>query len=115
MSSKIPILFDLLKSRGINQKQLSENTGISPGNISDWKSGKCAPSKDALNKIANYLDCTVDYLLGNENVSDNTPATERQLKFALFGTADIDDDVLEDVKAIAQTLKDRKKDKNGDA
>ena len=65
MSTKIPVLFDLLKSRGITQKQLSDNTGISTGNISDWKSGKAAPKPAALAKIAQYLNCSVDYLLGN--------------------------------------------------
>ena len=56
MPSKIPILFELLKSRGITQKQLSDNTGISTGNISDWKSGKAAPNPAALAKIAKYLN-----------------------------------------------------------
>lgn len=112
MSTKIPILFELLKSRGISQKQLAQNTGISPGNISDWKSGKAAPSQSALSKIAKYLNCSVDYLLGTENEIDDTPATERQLKFALFGTADIDDSILEDVKQIAKVLAKKKDDEN---
>ena len=46
-------------------------TGISPGNISDWKSGRSAPKADTLIKIADYLNCSVDYLLGRETNTEN--------------------------------------------
>lgn len=56
-------LFSLLEKRGASKK-LSEATGISTGNISDWRTGKSKPGAEALIKIADYLDCSVDYLLG---------------------------------------------------
>lgn len=56
-------LFSLLEKRGTSKK-LSEATGISTGNISDWRTGKSKPGAEALIKIADYLDCSVDYLLG---------------------------------------------------
>ena len=54
----------ILEERGMANK-ISKATGISSGNISDWKSGKSAPNREALTKIAHYLNCSVDYLLGN--------------------------------------------------
>ncbi|MGN0180821.1 MAG: helix-turn-helix domain-containing protein [Candidatus Ornithomonoglobus sp.] len=59
-------LFDLLQQKGISAKKLSEDTGISTGNISDWKSGRSMPTAIKLDTIANYFDCSVDYLLGRE-------------------------------------------------
>ena len=56
-------LFTLLAPRGTSKK-LSEATGISTGNISDWKSGRSKPTADALILVADYFDCSVDYLLG---------------------------------------------------
>lgn len=56
-------LFTLLEPRG-TAKKLSDKTGISTGNISDWKSGKSKPTAEALVLIAEYFDCSVDYLLG---------------------------------------------------
>lgn len=56
-------LFSLLEKRGASKK-LSEATGISTGNISDWRTGKSKPGAESLIKIADYLDCSVDYLLG---------------------------------------------------
>lgn len=62
--TKIPILFKIMKEKGITQKQLATNIGASQGNIADWKSGKSAPSIDKLPLIADYLNTSVDYLLG---------------------------------------------------
>lgn len=55
-------LRNLLKERG-KSEELSKNTGISTGNISDWKSGRSKPGMESLIKIANYFECSVDYLL----------------------------------------------------
>ena len=74
---KVDNIFSLMSERGISAKELSEQTGISSGNISDWKSGRSTPKADALIKIADYFDLPLDYLLGrtdaiNEVNSHNT-------------------------------------------
>lgn len=56
--------FKIISDKGLNAKKLSDATGISTGNISDWKSGRSMPSAIKLDVLANYLDCSVDYLLG---------------------------------------------------
>lgn len=73
-------LFNLLAKRG-KPKDLSEQTGISTGNISDWKSGRSKPSADALIKIADYYSCSVDYLLGRTDMKYfvKTPANVIQI------------------------------------
>ncbi len=62
-------LFSAIEARGASKK-LSEATGISTGNISDWRSGKSKPNADALVKIADYLNVSVDYLLGRTDNPD---------------------------------------------
>ncbi len=57
-------LFDLMAEKKVTQQQLSQATGISQGNISDWKNGRSSPKADALIKIANYFHVSTDYLLG---------------------------------------------------
>lgn len=66
--SKIPILFELMDSKNVKQKQLSETIGVSQGNISDWKSGRSSPGIDILPKIANFFNVSTDYLLGLDDV-----------------------------------------------
>ena len=57
-------LFKRISEQGLNANKVSEATGISTGNISDWKSGRSMPSAAKLDILADYLDCSVDYLLG---------------------------------------------------
>lgn len=61
---KLDNLFIRIKERGLTAKKVSDATGISTGNISDWKSGRSMPSAVKLDILADYLDCSVDYLLG---------------------------------------------------
>ena len=57
-------LFARIKEQGLNAQRLSKATGISSGNIGDWKRGRSAPSASALFVLADCLDCSIDYLLG---------------------------------------------------
>lgn len=57
-------LFARIKEQGLNAQRLSKATGISSGNIGDWKRGRSAPSASALIVLADCLDCSIDYLLG---------------------------------------------------
>ena len=51
----------------MKKEKLSDDTGISTGNISDWKSGRSMPTASKLVILADYLDCSVDYLLVKKN------------------------------------------------
>ena len=57
-------LFLRIKELNLTAKKLSDDTGISSGNISDWKSGRSMPTALKLVMLADYLGCSVDYLLG---------------------------------------------------
>lgn len=68
--------FKLIDSLGVTNKDLSKGTGISTGNISDWKTGKSKPKIEAIEKIADYLNCSVDFLLGrtvNPEINKTAP------------------------------------------
>ena len=65
---KVDKIFSLMSEKGISAKELSERTGISSGNISDWKSGRSTPKADALVKIASILNVSVNYALNGPSV-----------------------------------------------
>lgn len=75
---KISNLLKILEERGISAKKLSDDTGISTGNISDWKSGRCLPSISALITIADYFDVSLDYLVGRTDDSILHKKSEKQ-------------------------------------
>lgn len=77
-------LFQRIKDCKITAKKLSEDTGISTGNISDWKNGRSMPSASKLDILADYLDCSVDYLLGrDETISDNYIVSDKYEKMVI--------------------------------
>ena len=56
------------KLKGITVKQLLENCNINKGFIYDLEKQNKTPSVDKILRIADYLDCSVDYLLGRTDV-----------------------------------------------
>lgn len=53
---------EMAKIRSISVKQLLENVGLGFNTMSNMKTSM--PKADNLARIADYLDCSVDYLLG---------------------------------------------------
>lgn len=56
-------LAKLLKERDISWYKLGKDTGISQQTIHNWRIGRNEPGREALNKIAEYLGVSVDYLV----------------------------------------------------
>ncbi len=54
----------ILKDSGKTQYLFIKQTKISWGVFYNWLTGKSKPSVDNLVKVANYFDCSVDFLLG---------------------------------------------------
>lgn len=53
----------LLKSKNIQQNVMLEECNLNKNTISIMLSRGSIPKADTLGKIADYLDCSVDYLL----------------------------------------------------
>ena len=53
----------LLKENDLQQKDLPDAIDVSAGPISKYRSGERIPKVDALTKIADYFDVSIDYLL----------------------------------------------------
>ena len=59
------IILSLLAQKNISAYKLAKETGISESLFSKWKKNPTSDiSSGNLAKIADYLDCSVDYLLG---------------------------------------------------
>lgn len=56
----------LLHEFGVTAYKVSKETGISQTTFSNWKSGRSIPKTDALQKIADYFNVSLDYLTTGE-------------------------------------------------
>ena len=107
----------LSKQRGYSLKNLAIKAGLAENSIYDWK--KSTPKADNLQKVADVLHVSTDYLLGRTD--DMNQTTAENVK-----KADLDDDELllsfqgkditpeyrDAIIAILRTMPDRDKDGN---
>ena len=90
---------DLRKRKGVSQAAIAEYLGITKQAYSLYETGKREPDFETLLQLAKYFDTDADSLLTG---SDTARVSDTRLKFALFGDAEIDDEVLDDVKRLAK-------------
>jgi transcriptional regulator with XRE-family HTH domain len=72
----------LCEKHGVKPSKAAEECGINKSNVSSWKNNGYVPRGDALNKIANYFNVSIDCLLGNskEKAPTLTRKDERDIK-----------------------------------
>ena len=60
----------LLDKRGLKAFDVSKATGISSSTLTDWKKGRSVPKQDKMQKIAEFLGVSLEYLMTGEDKSD---------------------------------------------
>nr|DAU75736.1 MAG TPA: repressor protein [Caudoviricetes sp.] len=55
---------ELAKSKQVTIRKMLSECGLSINTLSSMQSGGYFPRLEAITRIADYLDCSVDYLLG---------------------------------------------------
>jgi transcriptional regulator with XRE-family HTH domain len=84
----VPFRPDRLKSlrevKGLSQEQLGNRAGLSHPVITKSENGKNLPRAEALDKLAQALDCTMDYLHGRGQPYENTAIAAAHMAFDVF-------------------------------
>lgn len=57
----------LRKERHISQKELAKALSITQGAVSKWERNAAEPTIPLLISLANFFNCTIDFLVGREN------------------------------------------------
>lgn len=60
---------------GITQERIANELDINPSHISNIECGRTNPSLTSLIYIADILECSVDYLLGRDNINKKKEKT----------------------------------------
>lgn len=81
MDSTLLKIQELIREKGISERQFLTDNGFSSTAMSDWKAGRMRSYQKHLRKIADYFGVSVDFLLGREGNSD----WEREKQFVLMG------------------------------
>lgn len=62
----------LLQKYGVSSYKVAQKAGVTQTALSNWKAGRSTPSTKTLQKIADYFDVTVDYLMTGKEESEKT-------------------------------------------
>ena len=101
-------LKDLRKQAGLTQVDVAERLGISQPAYASWERGVKKPTQENLVKIAQILNVSVDYLVGNsEEITDELDNIELLLRMNLKGLAEKEKETFR--KELIDFLEDRKK------
>lgn len=67
------VLKNLREERGFSQRELAENLSISNSAIGMYESGKREPNYETLEKIADFFNVDMNYLLGKTIIKNSYP------------------------------------------
>ena len=60
----------LREEKGLMGKELAKVMNVEPATITNWEKGNRSPKEDIIVKIADYFNCSTDFLLGRTNNRD---------------------------------------------
>ena len=106
-------LKELRKQAHLTQVELAKRLGIGQSSYADWERGKKKPTQENLVKIAQILNVSVDYLVGNsENKDEDLDNIELLFRMNSKGLTDEEKEVFK--KELIDFMEERKKlfDKN---
>lgn len=87
---------ELRKQAALTQEKLAKMLSVTQANLSGWELDKWQPDQEALNKLADYFNVSVDYLLGRES---SKASQSRGVKIPVYGeiAAGIPIEAIEDI------------------
>ena len=101
-------LKDLRKQAGLTQVDVAEKLGISQPAYASWERGVKKPTQENLVKIAQILNVSVDYLVGNsEEKTDVLDNIELLFRMNSKGLSDEEKKIFK--KELIQFMEERKK------
>ena len=65
------IFKQLLQKYGVTSYEVAKKAGVTQTALSNWKAGRSTPKAETLQKIADYFNVTVDYLLTGKEAEIN--------------------------------------------
>ena len=65
-----------MKERRLTPYRIAKDTGISNSTFSRWKNDGIVPDAETLQKLANYLNISTDFLLGREDKETEARTSE---------------------------------------
>ena len=97
-------------ARGLNQTDFGKAIGVAQPTVAGWEGGKKRPTSAKLTKIADFLNVSIDYLLGNDKAKDSPNDLKEVLKEGLtYGGQELDSSDLAIIEDVIKGMLKRKR------
>jgi len=83
-------LKNLRKELNLSQEELGKKFNVNKGSVSNWENDNRNPDFNTLNKIADYFNVSIDYLLGRTDIKGEIPMTNDNKLYELVEKIYID-------------------------
>lgn len=105
----------LLQKHGITAYRVAKETGVTQTTLSDWKTGRAVPRIATLQKIADYFNVSLDWLMGKgEMIEEDKYSVYPDIKLVARHLENIQEkDRAIVIEAIEKTIDMYLKAKNG--
>ena len=95
------ILRNLRAEKNITGEQLGKILGVPKATVANWETGRNYPNQAVLEKIADYFDVSLDYLMGRTDIKKPAPDN---FQFAFSDYEKLTDEQKEIIKNLAASL-----------
>lgn len=107
----------LREAAGYSQYTFADAIGVAQSTVGNWESGKREPNFETTQKIANFFDVSVDYLLGRALIKNGSAEAEpkkqpdmEDLRFALSGEVkDLTDEEFAEIMNYVRFVEQKRK------
>ena len=65
------------KELGYTQEKVAEKLNIAKNTLSQWENGKRKPDYEILIKLADFFNCSIDYLIGRKKIDEEKKEPEQ--------------------------------------
>lgn len=100
MSTFSERMSSLMREKRFNQKELAAKAAVTESAMSYYVKGTRTPRSDVLKRIAQALNTTTDYLLGNSNDSSPESAAGEELQYLQRNLQKLDHQQLKKAEKI---------------
>ncbi len=69
-------LKELRENAGLSQYKFADKFGVAQSTVGSWEAGKREPNFDTMQRLADFFNVSVDYLLGREDTKTPSPKDE---------------------------------------
>lgn len=94
-------LKSLRNEKGALQKDVAEYLKISTSAYGFYEQGKRIPDIETLNKLSDYYNVSIDYLLGKSNIKESAETildSEKSITLALHNNDGIDEELPDEAR-----------------